>query len=460
VFSDPNVLVGVQSLTSADFSINWPGYNGIAGTGDTHLLTTGANSLAAGESGTLTLVVRVIPANNGPFENSATATGEPPEGVPVADVSQDGTNPDPEPSDSDPTNNNEPTPVNFGANLFDPPSGEKTVNAAGLPVLQWSMVWINDTNILAINARAVDELPEGTSFDDTGISSGYPLPGGVLPAGSTDTGVTCVAPGSTSTTTTYCYYEGPSTSYPRGRIIWEGTLGPDLGATNPETAINDIQISFNLAVENGVGRVENTATIDADQNGDGDVEDLGERFVATANENWTAADDLPDTGFAPDTVVKLPKQSMEKAYRLNGNLTLEIPRLNLSTTIVSVPLVDGKWDVTWLDNKAGHLMGTAYPTWNGNTILTGHNWSAFNQPGPFAELKQLQYGDVIKINAYGMTYTYEVRENTLVKPDDIDRVMQHEVYDWITLVTCESFTPTTGNYQSRRMVRAVLIDVE
>jgi uncharacterized repeat protein (TIGR01451 family) len=223
VFSDPNVLVGVQSLTSADFSINWPGYNGIAGTGDTHLLTTGANSLAAGESGTLTLVVRVIPANNGPFENSATATGEPPEGVPVSDVSQDGTNPDPEPSDGDPTNNSEPTPVNFGANLFDPPSGEKTVNAAGLPVLQWSMVWINDTNILAINARAVDELPEGTTFDDTGISSGYPMPGGVLPTGSTDTGVTCVAPGSTSTTTTYCYFEGPSATYPRGRIIWEAT---------------------------------------------------------------------------------------------------------------------------------------------------------------------------------------------------------------------------------------------
>ena len=201
------------------------------------------------------------------------------------------------------------------------------------------MIWINDSNIVVINTIAYDEIPKGTTFIDNGISSGYPLPDPPLPDNSTNTGVICDAGGSTSTTTTYCYYEGPTIDYPRGRIVWEGTLGPDLGATSPANAENEIRISFNVRVRDGVEQVKNTATIDADLNGDGDVEDPGEQIVATARKEWLAAGELPQTGFAPGMLAVLPEQSPEKAYQKNGNLILEIPSLGVTTDIVTVPLV-------------------------------------------------------------------------------------------------------------------------
>ena len=118
------------------------------------------------------------------------------------------------------------------------------------------------------------------------------------------------------------------------------------------------------------------------------------------------------------------------------------------------------WDVTWLDDEAGYLAGSAFPTWTGNTVLTGHVWDAYNQPGPFAELKSLKYGDPFQIHAWGQTYTYEVRESKLVTKRNIKAVMAAEEYDWVTLLTCEFYNPLTGEYISRRMVRAVLVSVE
>src|SRR5690606_5176280 len=119
---------------------------------------------------------------------------------------QDGDDPDPD-SNLDPSDNSEPTPVDFDFNLFDPPFGIKVLNGNGDPALQWTMVWINDSNIVPLAATASDEIPVGTQFADTGISSGYPLPA-TAPAGSVNTGVTC-EDYSLITETIYCYYEAP-----------------------------------------------------------------------------------------------------------------------------------------------------------------------------------------------------------------------------------------------------------
>ncbi len=167
---------------------------------------------------------------------------------------------------------------------------------------------------------------------------------------------------------------------------------------------------------------------------------------------------LPATGFPMNTVTQLPAQPVDLAYA-STDLWLEIPRLGVKMTIVGVPLKDGKWDVTWLDQNAGWLNGSAYPTWNGNSVLTGHVWDALNRPGPFAELKKLKYGDQIKIHAFGQVYIYEVRENEAVTPTDTSSVFQHEEKPWLTLVTCEDYREASQTYSSRRMVRAVLVNV-
>jgi LPXTG-site transpeptidase (sortase) family protein len=168
---------------------------------------------------------------------------------------------------------------------------------------------------------------------------------------------------------------------------------------------------------------------------------------------------LPDTGFPLGLVTVLPEQPIEKAYHAYGDLTLDIPSIGVKTSIVGVPKNDGNWDVTWLGNQAGYLNGTAYPTWNGNSVITGHVWDANNQPGLFVHLKQLKYGDQVKIHGWGQVYTYEVRESSLVWPSS-NTVLKHEDKAWVTLVTCEDFNSWFTTYSYRRVVRAVLMRVD
>jgi len=168
---------------------------------------------------------------------------------------------------------------------------------------------------------------------------------------------------------------------------------------------------------------------------------------------------LPATGFAHGRVTILPEQPAAKAYA-STDLVLEIPSLNVKMDIVGIPHSETSWDVTWLWNNAGWLNGSAFPTWAGNTVLTGHVWDSFNKPGPFANLRSLKYGDQIFIHAWDLTYAYEVRESSTVTNQNVFAVMKHEDLDWVTLVTCESYNPVSGNYNFRRVVRAVLVGVQ
>ena len=131
----------------------------------------------------------------------------------------------------------------------------------------------------------------------------------------------------------------------------------------------------------------------------------------------------------------------------------------VSASIVGVPFSDNSWDVTWLGKDVGWLNGTAFPTWAGNSVITGHVWDAYNQPGIFYNLKNLRYGDRIKIHAFGQVYVYEVRQSQRVVPDNASAALQHEESDWLTLITCEDYRLLFQTYNYRRVVRAVLVSV-
>jgi LPXTG-site transpeptidase (sortase) family protein len=165
----------------------------------------------------------------------------------------------------------------------------------------------------------------------------------------------------------------------------------------------------------------------------------------------------PSTGFAPGLITALPDQPAELAYS-GVAMQLAIPRLAARMEIVGVPLVDGEWDVTWLGGRAGWLEGTAYPTWAGNTVLTGHVWDAFNRPGPFAAIGQLQYGDEVILESAGQQYVYAVRTVWSVRANDTSRIFRHETLHWLTLLTCQDYNPATGQYDRRLVVRAVLLE--
>jgi uncharacterized repeat protein (TIGR01451 family) len=128
---------------------------------------------------------------------------------PVTDDSQEGQEPDPY-HPGEPEVDNEPTEITFGSALYDPPFGVKILDSSNLPVIQWTMIWINDSNLVGVHAAVSDPIPEGTAYV----------------AGS----VVCIpaigAPPS-PTHTDSCGYETASVDYPRGRIYWTGVVGPD-----------------------------------------------------------------------------------------------------------------------------------------------------------------------------------------------------------------------------------------
>jgi LPXTG-site transpeptidase (sortase) family protein len=167
---------------------------------------------------------------------------------------------------------------------------------------------------------------------------------------------------------------------------------------------------------------------------------------------------LPETGFQPGVISSLPTQPEEKVFATYGDMWIEIPRLGVELPIVGVPLVKGEWDVSWLGGQTGYLEGTAFPTWPGNTAITAHVWDAINTPGPFVNLKQLAYGDEVRIYAWGQVYTYEVRDSYLAYPSSLSP-LRHEEFDWISLITCERYSYLSDTYRFRRVVRAVLMSV-
>ena len=166
---------------------------------------------------------------------------------------------------------------------------------------------------------------------------------------------------------------------------------------------------------------------------------------------------IPVTGFAPGKTTSLDPHM---DYKLSSvkDIQMEIPALNIKIPILGAQLFNGEWDLSWLNYQAAYLDGTAFPTLSGNSVIAGHVVTADGNPGPFADLHSLRYGDNIILHAWGYKYLYEVREYRLVDPFD-QYAFQHEDYSWITLTTCEGYDPSTGSYWWRRVVKAVEVNV-
>jgi len=166
---------------------------------------------------------------------------------------------------------------------------------------------------------------------------------------------------------------------------------------------------------------------------------------------------IPVTGFAPKALTPLD-ESARPFYDTMG-MSIEIPDLHVNTSIVGVQIKDGGWDVSWLQDQVGWLNGTAYPTWKGNSVLTGHVVNADGRPGVFSKLKSLRLGEYIFVYNAGYRYTYQVTSNQLVDPGDV-AAFGHENESYLTLITCDSYNEKSGSYLLRVAVHAKLVDIK
>lgn len=167
---------------------------------------------------------------------------------------------------------------------------------------------------------------------------------------------------------------------------------------------------------------------------------------------------IPVTGFQAGTVTQMDTLAPE-TYLSVGDVTLEIPSLAVKIPIVGVPKRGGTWNVSWLGEQAGWLEGSAFPSWNGNSVLTGHVYLSTGLPGPFVNLDRLKKGDTIIIYAYGQRYIFAVQTNIVVDASNRS-MMAHEENPWLTLVTCKDYDAAAGTYLNRVLVRAALLRVD
>jgi LPXTG-site transpeptidase (sortase) family protein len=164
---------------------------------------------------------------------------------------------------------------------------------------------------------------------------------------------------------------------------------------------------------------------------------------------------IPVTGFRPDTITIL--DGSPHPYYDPTNIVIEIPVIRVNNTVLGVQIKDGGWDLSWLQDQVGWLNGTAYPTWQGNSVLTAHVINADGKPGVFSKLKYLGTGEYIFLYNSGYRYTYKVVSNRYVDPGD-STVFQHEDQAYLTLITCDTYDEKSNAYLKRVAVRAILVD--
>ncbi|EKY28651.1 class D sortase [Clostridium celatum] len=124
---------------------------------------------------------------------------------------------------------------------------------------------------------------------------------------------------------------------------------------------------------------------------------------------------------------------------------MEIPRIKLKQAIVT-----GIDDNT-LQYFLGHFPDSAMPGEVGNFAVAGHRVSDYTDA--FINLYKVKAGDEVIINTRDKKYTYEIDDNFIVDPSDVE-VLEKSDYEKITLITC-----TVGAKQ-RVVVTGKLIKTE
>ena len=106
-----------------------------------------------------------------------------------------------------------------------------------------------------------------------------------------------------------------------------------------------------------------------------------------------------------------------------------------------------------LQTSIGHLEGTSLPVgcksfnWRsgelddpnecGHIVLSGHR--GLPSAKLFSGLDKLVEGDYFSITVLNETYTYEVDQIRIVKPDDLSSITLEKGKDYCTLVTCTPY---------------------
>ncbi|MCT8139465.1 class D sortase [Anaerobacillus sp. CMMVII] len=123
---------------------------------------------------------------------------------------------------------------------------------------------------------------------------------------------------------------------------------------------------------------------------------------------------------------------------------LHIPKLN-----IAIPIFHGTNEDELL-RGVGHVIGTALPGEQNNSVLSGHRDTVFRKLGSVTK------GDVLQVESTNGVYTYKVRKVRIVEADDLT-VIVPKPKATLTVSTCYPFT-YIGPAEQRYVLVADLIN--
>lgn len=118
---------------------------------------------------------------------------------------------------------------------------------------------------------------------------------------------------------------------------------------------------------------------------------------------------------------------------------ISLPRIE-----VELPLYLGASE-RQMNQGAVHLTGTSYPIGgeNTNAVIAAHRGASIPM---FREIHKLRKGDLVYIENFRETLTYEVAETRIIQPTQKEAVLIQEGRDLITLVSCHPLGKNTQRY--------------
>lgn len=146
------------------------------------------------------------------------------------------------------------------------------------------------------------------------------------------------------------------------------------------------------------------------------------------------------SGLADPTSYEQPSFTLGD-YGLDSEVfgVLSIPKLD-----VELPLYLGA-SKQHMAEGAAHMSQTSLPIggMNTNCVIAGHR--GWNGAAYFLYLPQLEPGDIVTVTNLWETLTYEVVEETIISPNDVDAIRIQPDRELLTLLTCHP--PASGGKQ-------------
>jgi len=142
----------------------------------------------------------------------------------------------------------------------------------------------------------------------------------------------------------------------------------------------------------------------------------------------------------------------------HANTIISIPTLNITSTVIEIPIVEQNGKLVWaydpMETRVGHLEGTPWLGESGNIVLGAHSSTSDGKPGTFVSLPDVVIGDIIILTENDITYHYMVITTRTIDNTDLS-ILQSDS-DQLTLLSCAGeYSLQQGDFLQRYVVIAV-----